>query len=75
MPVVALDTTEVGDAVPPDAGIVSNRIDMLVDGVRTLTRDPDRARTCGAAARRTATQRFSVDRFLRDWDELLEAVA
>jgi glycosyltransferase involved in cell wall biosynthesis len=29
MPVVALATTEVGDAVPGDAGIVSNRLDRL----------------------------------------------
>jgi hypothetical protein len=75
MPVVALDTTEVGDAVPPAAGIVSNRMDVLVDGVRTLARDADRARTCGFAARAAAKRRFGLTRFLDDWDELLEAVA
>jgi glycosyltransferase involved in cell wall biosynthesis len=75
MPVVALDTTEVGDAVPPEAGVVSNRMDVLIEGVRSLARDADRARACGAAARRAAKQRFAVQRFLADWDDVLEAAA
>jgi glycosyltransferase involved in cell wall biosynthesis len=37
MPVVALATTETADAVPPEAGVVSNRLDVLTSagtGVR-----------------------------------------
>jgi hypothetical protein len=75
MPVVALDTTEVGDAVPDDAGVVSNRMDVLTDALRSLTRDAGLAASCGAAARRGAQERFGVERFLDDWDAVLEEAA
>jgi hypothetical protein len=75
MPVVALATTEVPAAVPSTAGIVSNRIDVLEDGVRRLLADPERARKMGRAARRAARQRYGLERFLRDWDVLLEQVS
>jgi hypothetical protein len=75
MPVVALATTEVTEAVPSAAGTVSNRMDVLHEAVRGLMTDPDRARACGQAARRAAISRFGLNRFLDDWDELLEEVA
>jgi hypothetical protein len=74
MPVVALATTEVADAVPPDAGVVSNRLDVLRAAVRDLAGDPERAREMGRAARRTALARHGLDRFLADWDALLAEV-
>jgi glycosyltransferase involved in cell wall biosynthesis len=75
MPVVALATTEVVDAVPDDAGVVSNRLDRLEDALRRLGADPDEARERGAAARRAATTRFGLNRFLNDWNSVLEEVA
>jgi glycosyltransferase involved in cell wall biosynthesis len=75
MPVVALATTEVAEAVPVEAGVVSNRIDRLQQGLRSLVGDADRAREAGRAARRAAMERFGIDRFLGDWDALLEEVA
>jgi glycosyltransferase involved in cell wall biosynthesis len=75
MPVVALATTEVAEAVPDEAGVVSNRMDRLQEGLRTLVADADRAREAGRAARRAAMERFGIDRFLGDWDALLEEVA
>ncbi|MEX1142995.1 MAG: glycosyltransferase [Thermoleophilaceae bacterium] len=75
MPVVALATTEVPEAVPAEAGIVSTDLDVLREGLRRLVDDPDEARARGAAARRAATDRFGLDRFLADWDALLEEVA
>jgi glycosyltransferase involved in cell wall biosynthesis len=75
MPVVALATTEVAEAVPEAAGVVSNRMDRLQQGLRELVGDPDRAREAGRAARRAAQDRFGIDRFLGDWDALLEEVA
>jgi Glycosyl transferases group 1 len=74
MPVVALATTEVPEAVPAGAGVVSNRIDVLVDALRRLARDPHRARAMGCAAREHALSRYGLRRFLRDWDQLLEEV-
>jgi hypothetical protein len=75
MPVVALATTEVSEAVPPAAGIVSNRIDRLERALVELTSDPQQAAERGRAARAAARERFGLERFLADWDELLEEVA
>jgi glycosyltransferase involved in cell wall biosynthesis len=75
MPVVALATTEVYEAVPPEAGVVSNRLGVLEAAMRRLTADVDEARARGAAARAAAVERFGLGRFLADWDRLLEEVA
>jgi hypothetical protein len=74
MPVVALATTEVCEAVPPEAGVVSNRLEVLAEALETLAADPDRARRMGEAARGAALERFALGRFLADWDTLLEEV-
>ena len=75
MPVVALATTEVPEAVPHAAGVVSNRVDALIAALRWLAAEPERARQMGCAAREHALVRYGLDRFLRDWDEVLEEVA
>jgi glycosyltransferase involved in cell wall biosynthesis len=68
MPVVALQTTEAAEAVPPRAGVVSNRVDVLRAALRRLVEDPDGAREAGREARRTALERYSLERFLEEWD-------
>ncbi len=75
MPVVALATTEVPEAVPPEAGIVSNRLDVLASELRRLVAEPEEARLLGKAARAAALARYGLGRFLADWDELLAEVA
>jgi glycosyltransferase involved in cell wall biosynthesis len=75
MPVVALATHDVPVAVPPSAGIVSNCIETLEDGLRHLLADPARARRMGRAARRVARERYGLERFLHEWDDLLETIA
>jgi len=74
MPVVALATTEVVEAVPASAGVVSTDVDVLRAALREFARDPDAARETGAAGRRAARARYGLDRFLADWNELLEGV-
>lgn len=76
MPVVALATTEVVEAVPSDAGVVSTDVDELARAVRRFVAHPEEARAAGQQARRAATARYSLDRFLTDWDQVLkEAIA
>jgi hypothetical protein len=75
MPVVALATTEVVEAVTPDAAVVSTRVDVLADALRTLIADLDLARHLGMAARAVARRRYSLDRFCTDWDQLLKEVS
>ncbi|MFC4145061.1 glycosyltransferase [Micromonospora mangrovi] len=72
MPVVALATTEAVDAVPPDAGVLSTRVDTLVEAARWLAEDRDAAYRLGARAREVTKERFGLDRFLADWDRLME---
>jgi glycosyltransferase involved in cell wall biosynthesis len=74
MPVVALATTEVREAVPDGAGIVSNRMDVLQSAVRGLLADPGYARRTGEAARAAAQARYGHRRFLDDWERLIKEV-
>jgi glycosyltransferase involved in cell wall biosynthesis len=74
MPVVALATTAVPDSVPRHCGIVTNDVDTLVEGLARLLADHDEAARMGAAARAHAVERFSLDRFLSQWDRLLEEI-
>jgi hypothetical protein len=75
MPVVALATTEVVEAVPREAGVVSTQVDVLAGALRRFVDDPDVARERGLAAREAALARYGLARFLADWDALLEEIA
>lgn len=75
MPVVALATTEAPEAVPAGAGAVSTRIEALLDVVRELSEDQAAAQAAGRVARAAAVERYGLQRFLRDWDVLLEEIA
>ena len=74
LPVVAVGTLEVPEAVPPEAGIVSTRPDVLEKGLRALLCDPEEATCRGKAARAAAVARYGIGRFLDDWDRLLQEV-
>ncbi|AVT31993.1 glycosyl transferase [Plantactinospora sp. BC1] len=72
MPVVVLAATEAVEAVPPEAGVLSTRLDTLLAATRQLVQEPDTARQLGGQAREVAQARYGLDRFLTDWDRLLE---
>jgi hypothetical protein len=74
MPVVALATTEAPQAVPPAAGAISTRVEVLQDALRRFVREPELAREAGCAARAAALERYGLQRFLADWDALLAQV-
>lgn len=71
MPVIALATTEAPRAVPPEAGAVSADVGELLRSARRLIANPEEARRRGAAAREAALARYSLARFLADWDTVL----
>jgi len=75
MPVVALGATEVARAVPPEAGVVSTRVDELISGLRALRDDRAMARQLGKNAREHALRHYGLARFLRNWDDLLQHIA
>ncbi len=74
MPVVALETTAVREAVPSGAGVVSNRPEALRSGIRVLLADRERARELGQRARTAALARYRLSRFLSDWERLIKEV-
>jgi len=74
IPVVALATTEAVEAVPPDAGVVSTRVERLAEALRAFVADLDLARHTGLAARAAVSRRYSLERFCTDWDQLLKEV-
>ena len=75
MPVVALATTEVPEAVPPEAGVISTRVEVLERALRLFVNEPEEARARGKAARAAALCRYGLERFLSDWDDVLMEVS
>jgi hypothetical protein len=71
MPVVVLGTTEAWEAVPPAAGAISTRLELLEQALRRLLNDPDEAAERGQIARSHVLARYGLRRFLDDWDALL----
>lgn len=72
MPVIALAATEALRAIPPEAGFISTRMSDLHDAAHRLIADPDEARQMGEAARAFALEHYGLDRFLNDWDKILD---
>jgi glycosyltransferase involved in cell wall biosynthesis len=71
MPVVGLATTEMAAAVQNGiTGYVDTDINNLIDAMKNLLHDPDRARQLGQAAQSYAQERFNIERFSRDWDRV-----
>lgn len=75
MPIVALATTEMATVIENGvSGYADTRVDVLVERMRRLLADPDEAARLGAGARRTAERRFGIERFVRDWNAVLDDV-
>jgi hypothetical protein len=75
MPIVGLATTEVATVVQNGrSGFVDTRPRSLVDATKRLLRDKAEAATLGEGARRTALDRFNINRFLADWDRAFRDV-
>lgn len=75
MPVVALATTEMPTVLEHRrSGIVHTDPAVLLDGARELLADHAMARRIGEAGRAVALERFSMDRFVRDWNGVFAEV-
>jgi hypothetical protein len=75
LPVVGLATTELPTVVADGVnGFADTDERRLVEAMRALLDDRGLARTIGEAGRATVRQRFSIDRFARDWDALLRGL-
>ena len=54
--------------IPAEAGAHSTEITELLTAIGALLNDPDEALHRGLIARRAALDRYSLPRFLHDWD-------
>ncbi len=75
LPVVALASTDAINAVPPGAGVISTDLAVLHSAMARLLADPEAAARAGRRGREHAVSRYGLDRFLAEWDALLEVVA
>lgn len=72
MPVVGLATTEMATAVVDGiTGYVDTWLDRLIPRMKTLLDDPAEARRLGQNAGRYAQERFSIERFVNQWNSVL----
>lgn len=75
LPIVGLATTELPTVIRNgENGFVDTRVDRLIEAMRNLLADPAAARELGQAARRTARERFGIERFVSDWNEAFRTV-
>jgi hypothetical protein len=54
--------------------VTSTNVEVLSAAVHKFVTEPDVARKTGESARAAALERYGVERFLRDWDALIEEV-
>jgi hypothetical protein len=69
MPVAGLATTELATVIRNgENGIAHTDMDRLAEDMKRLLDDPALAARLGQAGRRSALERFSIERFSADWD-------
>ncbi len=72
MPIVGIAATELPTVVINGVnGYVDTRRDRLLDCMRQLIVEPDLARQWGQASQEIARSRFSIGRFVHEWNEIL----
>ena len=75
VPVIGLATTEMATVIENGkSGYVDTNVSNLVERMQELLRDPQEARRLGEGARQRALERFSISRFIADWDRALRDV-
>jgi glycosyltransferase involved in cell wall biosynthesis len=75
VPVIGLATTEMATVVENGvSGFVDTDVGRLVARMRSLLGDAAEARRLSDGARRAAERRFSIGRFVHDWDAVLSRV-
>ena len=72
MPVVAVASTEAPQVVPAEAGVVSSDVATLAYALQGFVTDTAAATVAGKAAREFAMAHFSLDRFLGEWDRVID---
>lgn len=75
MPIVGLATTELPTIIENNySGYVHTDIDWLINKMQSLLHQPYKAQKMGEMAQDIAIQRFHIDRFREDWQQLFKQV-
>jgi glycosyltransferase involved in cell wall biosynthesis len=75
LPIVAFATTEIATTIRNgENGYIDTDIRRLIEYMRTLLSDSTLAGRLSRGARQTAQQRFSIERFIHDWDMVFRSV-
>lgn len=75
LPIVGLATTELAVTVRNGySGFVHTDIDYLVDKMKYLLADSESAEWMGANAKIVANERFNINRFTAEWEQLFQQV-
>ncbi|WP_194720971.1 glycosyltransferase family 4 protein [Noviherbaspirillum malthae] len=75
LPVIGLATTEMSTVIDNGvSGYVDTNVDALIERMQALIDDPQLARRLGEGARRYASERFHIDRFVDDWNQAFHFV-
>ncbi|MCL5784562.1 MAG: glycosyltransferase family 4 protein [Patescibacteria group bacterium] len=72
LPVVGLATTEMVTVVQSGiSGFLDTNIEALIPQMKLLINDQNLARQMGKESRQIAQKRFDIQRFVKDWEEVL----
>jgi glycosyltransferase involved in cell wall biosynthesis len=75
MPIIGLATTELATVVENGvSGYVDTNVNQLIDMMKMLLETPEEAEFLSQGARRTAQERFHIQRFAQDWNDAFAQV-
>jgi glycosyltransferase involved in cell wall biosynthesis len=75
VPVVGLATTELVTVIKNNvSGFIHTDVEYLIERMNVLIANRSLAESVGAKGREVATQRFNIQRFVNDWENLFERV-
>ena len=70
IPIVGLATTEMSVTIKNDySGYVHTDVEYLIEKMKYLLDNPEKAKELGKGAQQTANERFNIERFKQDWIE------
>lgn len=73
LPIIGLATTELVSIIENGiSGYIDTNVEYLIEGMKELLANPQKAHHLGAAAREVARSRFNIQRFIDDWNTVLE---
>lgn len=68
IPIVGLATTEMAVTIKNDySGYIHTDVDFLIDKMKILLDNPEKAMELSAGAKQTAMEKFHIERFKKDW--------